>query len=104
MINIKGEKIMQITCTVKIFYRRAASTGDSVITYTAYVSDIMPGAKDITLHPVRRDLWPTEDGKYIATFETLDEWEINGYRHAQVLGPIEIHKKVFVSSIEEQNK
>lgn len=100
----KGEKIMQITCTVKIYYRKATSTGDSVITYTAYVSDVMPGAKPISLHPVRRDLWPTEDGKYIATFETGDEWEINGFPHAQVFAPIEIHKKVWVSNLEKLNK
>lgn len=95
---------MEITCTVKIYYRKTASTGDRIITYTAYASDVIPGAKDISLHPVRRDLWPTEDGKYIATFETIDEWEYNGFLHAQVLGPKEIHKKVFVSNREEANK
>lgn len=95
---------MQITCTVKIYYRKARSTGDSIITYTAYVSDVTPGAKPISLHPFRRDLWPTEDGKYIATFEIVDEWDLEGYHHAQVLGPIEIHKKVFVSNREEDNR
>lgn len=92
---------MEITCTVKIYYRKCVSSGDNVITYTAYVSDVIPGAGDVSLHPIRRDLWPTEDGKYIATFETIDDWEVNGFHHAQVLAPKEIHKKFFVSSREE---
>lgn len=95
---------MRYTCTVKIFYRTAASTGDKVIAYKAYVSDVIPGMDAIALHPIRRDLWPTEDGKYIATFETTDEWMDNGYHHAEVAAPIEIHKKTWVSNLEKDNK
>lgn len=100
---IKENRTMEITCTVKIYYRKTASTGDNILTYTAYASDVIPGARDISLHPIRRDLWPTENGKYIATFEIIEEWEVDGFRHARVLGPKEIHKKVFVSNREGLN-
>ena len=95
---------MEMTCTVKIYYRTVVSTGERVLCFTAFPSDMTPGAKDIALHPIRRDLWPTEEGKYIATFETTEEWTKNGYTHAEVLAPVEIHKKEWVSALEREIK